>query len=61
MALAKQTERERILQEANAAYARLRTDEDEWMKLQEERTLWDNTLLDGFDEELGFPTAETSP
>jgi predicted DNA-binding protein len=39
--------RQLFLQEANAAFARLRADEDGWASEKEERAAWEVTLSDG--------------
>ncbi|RRR75179.1 MAG: toxin-antitoxin system protein [Candidatus Viridilinea halotolerans] len=39
--------RQRMLEEANAAYAALRQDATAWAELQAERTVWDATVGDG--------------
>jgi hypothetical protein len=36
---------------ANAAYAAMRENEDEWQEELRERRLWDATLADGLEEE----------
>jgi hypothetical protein len=41
--------RQRILDATNEAYAALRADPQAWSELQEERALWENTLMDGID------------
>jgi hypothetical protein len=41
--------RKLFLEAANAEYAALRLDADAWAEHQEERALWDATLLDGLD------------
>jgi uncharacterized membrane protein YcjF (UPF0283 family) len=43
--------RDKILEEANRAYARLKADEAAWREEQEERKLWDNTLRDGLEDD----------
>jgi hypothetical protein len=43
--------RTRFLDEANAAYARLRADPQAWAEELEERRLWDNTLMDGLEDD----------
>ncbi|MCU0292792.1 MAG: hypothetical protein MUF10_12520 [Thermoanaerobaculaceae bacterium] len=42
--------RQRLLAEANAAYARLRSKPAGWREEVEEREGWDVTLLDGLEE-----------
>lgn len=41
--------RQRFLEKANAAFAALRADSEEWELEQEERKLWDVTMNDGLD------------
>jgi hypothetical protein len=43
--------RHRLLDEANAAYAALRSDEQAWQEELAERRDWDATLADGLDKE----------
>jgi len=43
--------RQLFLEELNDAYAALRADEDAWREELEERALWDNTLLDGLEDD----------
>lgn len=43
--------RQWILEETNAAYARLRGDARGWAEIEEERALFDNTLPDGLEDE----------
>ena len=43
--------RQRIVEEANAAYAALRADPVAWAEELEERRAWDTTLMDGMDDE----------
>lgn len=43
--------RERFLDQANAAYARLRTDPKAWRQELSERAEWDGTLMDGLSTE----------
>lgn len=43
--------REQFWKEANAAFAALRQDPERWQHEQEERALWDNTLMDGIEPE----------
>jgi len=40
-------QRDKFLDEVNAAYATLRNDDIAWKEEQAERTLWDNTIADG--------------
>jgi hypothetical protein len=40
-------QRDKFLDEVNAAYARLRSDPKEWKEEQAERALWDRTLGHG--------------
>jgi hypothetical protein len=42
--------RARLLDEANAAYAALRGDDDAWREELAERQEWDATLADGLDD-----------
>lgn len=42
--------RQRFLERANAAFAALKADRQEWEIEQEERKNWDVTLSDGLDE-----------
>ena len=42
--------RQQQLEALNAAYVALREDPAAWEQLQEERSAWDATLLDGQDE-----------
>lgn len=42
--------RQRFLEQANAAFAALKADSQEWEIEQEERKAWDVTLNDGLDE-----------
>ena len=43
--------RDRLLDEANAAYARLQADPDAWKEELAERQLWETTLMDGLGNE----------
>ena len=43
--------RQRIIAEANIAYAALRTDPEAWTEVQAERAVWDVTIADGLDPE----------
>jgi predicted DNA-binding protein len=43
-------QREKFMDEANAAYARLKTDPKAWNEELAERHAWDATLKDGLDE-----------
>lgn len=43
--------RQRMLDEANAAYTALRNDEQAWQEELSERRAWEATLADGLDEE----------
>lgn len=38
-----------LLEETNAAYAKLRSDPKAWREEQRERMLWDSTLADGLE------------
>lgn len=44
-------QRDKFLDEVNAAYATLRNDPKAWKKEQAERALWDKTLADGLNDE----------
>jgi len=44
-------EREIFLDEANAAYARMKADPKTWKEELAERRLWDVTLMDGLKQE----------
>ena len=44
-----QYRRQQILEEGNAAYARLREDPAAWAEWQKELAAWDATLMDGLD------------
>ena len=41
--------RQRLLEEANAAYARLRSSPSAWSQEQKERRMWESTLADGLE------------
>ncbi len=43
--------RRKLLEEANAAFSALKTDEIAWQEEVEEREMWENTLLDGVEKE----------
>ena len=43
--------RQRFLEHANAAFARLREDPQAWQDELDERKMWDTTLSDGVGEE----------
>jgi predicted transcriptional regulator len=43
--------REKFLEEANAAFAALRSHPDAWREEQQERDLWDQTAGDGLERE----------
>ena len=43
--------RQRIIEQANAAYAALRDDPEEWQAEIEERAAWDATIGDGLEDE----------
>jgi hypothetical protein len=43
-------QRNKFLDEVNAAYARLRNDPKAWKEEQGERTVWDKTLNDGLED-----------
>jgi hypothetical protein len=42
--------RRRLLEAANALYAALRNDPKTWREELEERALWENTLMDGLED-----------
>ena len=42
--------RQRLLEEANAAYARLRSSPKAWSQEQKERRMWESTLADGLED-----------
>jgi predicted DNA-binding protein len=44
-------QRERFMEEANAAYARLKSDPEAWREELEERLAWDLTASDGLENE----------
>lgn len=44
-------EKQRFLQECDAAYVRLREDTSAWQEETEERTVWENTLGDGLEDD----------
>jgi len=44
-------QREKFLDDVNAAFARLRSDPKAWKQEQAERALWDKTLSDGIEKE----------
>jgi hypothetical protein len=44
-------QRDKFLDEVNAAYATLRSDPKAWKEEQAERALWDTTLADGLKDE----------
>jgi predicted transcriptional regulator len=43
--------RDRLLEAANAGFAALRADTAAWREEEQERVLWDTTLLDGLEKE----------
>jgi len=43
--------REKFLEEANAAFAVLRSNSEAWSEEQQERNLWDQTAGDGLERE----------
>jgi hypothetical protein len=43
--------RQRILEEASAAYAEMRSNPQAWAAEEAEREAWDNTLMDGLHED----------
>jgi hypothetical protein len=44
-------QRDKFLDEVNAAFATLRSDPKAWKNEQAERALWDKTLIDGIEPE----------
>ena len=44
-------QREKFMEEANAAYSRLQSDPEAWKEELDERRAWDATLKDGLDNE----------
>jgi hypothetical protein len=44
-------QREKFLDDVNAAYARLKTDPKAWNEELAERQVWDGTLMDGLENE----------
>lgn len=44
-------QREKLIDEANAAFARLKADPEAWTEELAERALWESTLADGLDKE----------
>ncbi|MBS1828560.1 MAG: toxin-antitoxin system protein [Acidobacteria bacterium] len=44
-------QREKFMDEVNAAYARLKSDPKEWREEQEERDAWEATDSDGLEDE----------
>ena len=53
--------RQRMLEDLNAAYGRLRQDPAAWAEVEAERRLWDGTLGDGLEAEASWRVAEGSP
>lgn len=47
----KQYEKQRFLADCDAAYTRLREDQEAWQDELDERALWDNTLSDGLEDD----------
>lgn len=43
--------RRKLLEDTNAAFAALKTDDEAWQEETAERELWENTLLDGVEKE----------
>jgi len=43
-------ERMNIMKQANEAYARLRQDPAKWQEEEQEREIWDSTLMDGLED-----------
>ena len=53
--------RKRFMEDLNASYAELRNDPDAWKAEEDERALWDRTLLDGLPEdEVWDPDTRTA-
>ena len=50
-----QRRRQRMFDEANAAWAAMRADPDDWAEEMAERRLWEATLADGADQDEVFP------
>jgi len=44
-------QRDKFLDDVNAAFAKLKTDPKAWKEEQAERALWDKTLSDGIENE----------
>jgi hypothetical protein len=44
-----QYRRRRLFDELDAAYSKLQEDPEAWRSLQDERRVWDATLVDGLD------------
>jgi hypothetical protein len=44
-------DREQFIKRTNEEYARLRADPVAWKELEDERALWDATLLDGLEDD----------
>jgi len=40
---------DKVLDEFNASYARIRRNPEKWSKIGEERELWETTLMDGLE------------
>jgi hypothetical protein len=49
--LVERERRQRLIERANDAYARLRADEKAWREWQQELAAWDATLADGLEED----------
>ena len=45
--------RQQILELSNAAYAALKADPQAWQDMRDERAVWDVTLADGLEDEVG--------
>ncbi|MBM2811029.1 MAG: hypothetical protein HW416_1788 [Chloroflexi bacterium] len=43
--------REQFWRETNQAYAEMRANPEEWKEYQDELRLWENTLMDGLEDE----------
>ena len=43
--------RKRLFEQANAAYAKLKSDPVAWEEIQNERRLWEGTIADGLKKE----------
>lgn len=50
--------RQRIIEQANAAYAVLRADPEAWAEVQAERAAWESTVADGLEERSALQEME---